>query len=81
MIDLEKLQPTPRHMDRRTLLGSAAAGVLAASLGGHDAKAAIGGEDEIAHWTPDYVNTIAGTVEVDTAAECAKVVPLKTRAS
>ena len=64
MIDLEKLHRMPRHIDRRTLLGSAAAGMLAASLGGRDAGAAIGGDDEIAHWTPDYVNTIAGTAEV-----------------
>jgi multiple sugar transport system substrate-binding protein len=27
-------------------------------------------------WTPDYIKSIAGTLEVDTAAECAKVVPL-----
>ncbi|MBV9812681.1 MAG: sugar ABC transporter substrate-binding protein [Acetobacteraceae bacterium] len=61
---------------RRTLLGAAAAGVLA---GGRLARAAVGGDDEIAHWTPEYVSQIAGTVEVDTAAECAKVVPLKTK--
>ncbi|HET7882313.1 MAG TPA: hypothetical protein VFL55_15610, partial [Acetobacteraceae bacterium] len=66
MIDLEKLHPKARQMDRRTLLGSVAAGVVATGLG-RDAIAAIGGEDEIAHWTPDYVSSIAGTTEVDTA--------------
>ena len=79
MTDFRKHHPVLRQMDRRTLLGSAAAGVLAKGLGGRSAKAAIGGEDEIAHWTPDYVTGIAGTTEVDTAAECAKVVPLKTK--
>ena len=27
-------------------------------------------------WSPEYIRSIAGTDEVDTAAECAKVVPL-----
>ncbi|MBI1776031.1 MAG: sugar ABC transporter substrate-binding protein [Proteobacteria bacterium] len=31
---------------------------------------------DAASWTPDYISSIAGTVEFDTAAECAKVVPL-----
>jgi multiple sugar transport system substrate-binding protein len=62
---------------RRFLAMSAAGGALAAGLGrAGGALAAVGGDDEIAHWTPDYVNQIAGTVEVDTAAECAKIVPL-----
>src|SRR5262249_25077421 len=65
-------------LTRRAALGSIATSVLMAGLG-HGAEAAIGGEDEIARWTPDYVNKIAGTIEVDTAAECAKVVPLKTK--
>ncbi len=66
------------HIDRRTLLGSAAAGLLTAGLG-RGASAAAGGDDEIAHWTPDYVSSIADTIVVDTAAECAKVVPLNTK--
>ena len=78
MADLQKLHPMARHLDRRTLLGRLQPVAVAASLGGHGALAAIGGEDEIAHWTPDYVTGIA-TTEVDTAAECAKIVPLKTK--
>ena len=31
---------------------------------------------DLSKWSPDYVRSIAGTEEVDTAAECAKVVPL-----
>ncbi len=79
MTNIHMPHPVPLAINRRTLLGSAAAGMLGAGLGWHGASAAVGGEDEIAHWTPDYVNSIAGTVEVDTAAECAKVVPLKTK--
>ncbi len=47
------------------LLTSAAAGAQSATMGIDPAK-----------WTPEYVASIAGTIEVDTAAECAKVVPL-----
>jgi multiple sugar transport system substrate-binding protein len=71
--------PAARRIGRRALLGSAAAGMVAAGSGRDDAQAAVGGADEIAHWTPDYVTSIAGTAEVDTAAECAKVVPLNTK--
>lgn len=59
-------------LGRRSLLGHAAgAGVLAAGFG-----AAAQGSIDPAAWTPDYVRSIAGTLEVDTAAECAKLVPL-----
>ena len=47
------------------LLTSAAAGAQSATMGIDPAK-----------WSPEYVTSIAGTDEVDTAAECAKVVPL-----
>ena len=67
------------HIDRRTLLTAAAASVLTVGISGRNAQAAIGGADEVAHWTPEYVSSIAGTMAVDTAAECAKVVPLKTK--
>jgi multiple sugar transport system substrate-binding protein len=79
MTNIHMPHSVPLAINRRTLLGSAAAGMFGAGLGWRGASAAVGGEDEIAHWTPDYVNSIAGTVEVDTAAECAKVVPLKTK--
>ena len=39
------------------------------------AQAATPGID-VAAWSPAYVRSIAGTLDVDTAAECAKVVPL-----
>ncbi len=61
-------------ISRRQLLGTAAgAGLLAAGLG---APAAAQAPLDTANWTPDYISSIAGTIEVDTAAECAKVVPL-----
>jgi multiple sugar transport system substrate-binding protein len=66
----------PHAVDRRRFLGYAAgAGALAAGLGPLRALAQDTGID-IANWTPDYISSIAGTIEVDTAAECAKVVPL-----
>lgn len=64
-------------MDRRRLLGTAAAAGLAAGLPGA-ARAATSAALDISNWTPEYIGGIAGTMEVDTAAECAKVVPLNT---
>jgi multiple sugar transport system substrate-binding protein len=70
---------TPFGLDRRKFMGAAAAAGLAAWLG--DTLAAYADESaktgvDADTWTPDYIQSIAGTVEVDTAAECAKVVPL-----
>ena len=31
---------------------------------------------DLSKWSPEYVRSIAGTEEVDTAAECSKIVPL-----
>ncbi|MGH2557881.1 MAG: ABC transporter substrate-binding protein, partial [Thermomicrobiales bacterium] len=67
-----------RHaLNRRKLMGlGAAAGLSAASLraGGAFAQGSDTGVDE--NWTPELIRQRAGTLEVDTAAECAKVVPL-----
>lgn len=32
-------------------------------------------EIDLSKWSPDYINSIAGTAKFDTAAECAKIVP------
>jgi multiple sugar transport system substrate-binding protein len=65
-------------LNRRSLLGYSAGAGLAAAMGGPFRAAAAAGPTviDIDNWTPEYVNSIAGTIEVDTAAECAKVVPL-----
>jgi multiple sugar transport system substrate-binding protein len=56
-------------LSRRDLLRySGAAGVAAGLYGPLRAFAQ--------EWTPEYIKSVAGTLEVDTAAECAKVVPL-----
>ena len=67
----------PFGLDRRQFLGAAATAVLAAWLG--DTIAAVADDKtgvDASTWTPEYISSIAGTVDVDTAAECAKVVPL-----
>lgn len=69
---------TPFLMDRRRLLGTAAAAGLAASLPGA-ARAAASSALDTSNWTPEYIASIAGTMEIDTAAECAKVVPLNAK--
>jgi multiple sugar transport system substrate-binding protein len=65
-------------LNRRKLLGYTAGAGLAAGIGGRfDAFAQenpLGVDAE--NWTPEYIESIAGSLEVDTAAECAKVVPL-----
>jgi multiple sugar transport system substrate-binding protein len=59
-------------IDRRRLLQGAAGAALAAGL-----PAGLGEAwAQAADWTPESVAKMAGTLEVDTAAECAKVVPL-----
>ncbi len=78
MADTRNRDAVSSAIDRRTFLQySAGAGALASGLilPGQASAATAGGVDT-ALWTPDYVNSIAGTLEVDTAAECAKVVPL-----
>jgi multiple sugar transport system substrate-binding protein len=65
----------PDGVGRRGFLGTAAgAGLLVAGVRGASAQSASG--IDVAAWSPAYVRSIAGTLEVDTAAECAKVVPL-----
>jgi len=65
-----------RSINRRALLASAAGAGLAAALPGvAGAQGSRTGVDA-ATWTPDYINSIAGTQDFDTAAECARVVPL-----
>src|SRR6185437_15169217 len=64
-------------LDRRKFLGYSATAALAAWLGEHmaafaDAKTGV----DLATWTPENITKNAGTLKIDTAAECAKVVPL-----
>lgn len=64
---------------RRVLLGRSAALALFAAAGLGAATVAAQDSDtgvDIDSWSPEYVKDIAGTLEVDTAAECADVVPL-----
>jgi multiple sugar transport system substrate-binding protein len=65
-----------RPVDRREFLGYAAgAGAAAIGLSGtafaQNAKTGV----DPAKWTPEYITSIAGTEEYDTAAECYRVVP------
>ncbi len=62
-------------VDRRTFMAMTAGAAAAAGLSGRAyAQGAKTGVDP-AKWTPDYIKSIAGTENPDTAAECYKVVP------
>ena len=62
-------------VDRRSFV---AAGLAAAVVPGvARAQVTTAGVD-MAQWTPEYISGLAGTAEYDTAAECARVVPLDT---
>jgi multiple sugar transport system substrate-binding protein len=66
----------PSRLGRRDLLALTAGIGVTAGLGAPARAADNPAGIDIAAWSPDYVNRIAGTVEVDTVAECAKIVPL-----
>ncbi len=66
-------------LNRRKLLGYSAAGAAAAAglsmprlTAAQDTEMGI----DPSTWTPEFITSQAGTLEVDTAAECAAVVPL-----
>jgi multiple sugar transport system substrate-binding protein len=67
--------PLSRAIDRRDFIagaaGLAAVGFASRAL----AQTSLAGIDA-SKWTPEYITSIAGTATYDTAAECAKVVPL-----
>jgi multiple sugar transport system substrate-binding protein len=67
------------YIDRRGFVaGAAAAGLVLAGPGRAQTASAPNAQLGIdaANWTPEYIASIAGTATYDTAAECAKVVPL-----
>ena len=59
---------------RRFLTTTAAAAIAAATTGVAFAQGSKTGVD-ITTWTPQYITSIAGTQDFDTAAECYKIVP------
>ena len=63
------------ELNRRTFLAGAAGAAVAGLAGQALAQGSKTGVDA-ATWTPQHIASIAGTAEYDTAAECAKVVPL-----
>jgi multiple sugar transport system substrate-binding protein len=68
---------SPFELNRRKFLGTASAAAIAVWLGETlDAMADTKTGVDASTWTPDYITSIAGTLDIDTAAECAKVVPL-----
>ena len=63
---------------RRDVL-AAGAGLVGSSLIPAPSFGETAAPVDLANWSPEYVRKIAGTIEVDTAADCAKIVPLDYR--
>src|SRR4051812_14810228 len=57
----------------RAVCRVAAAITLTAAI---NQPSAFGASVDLSKWSPEYVRSIAGTEEFDTAASCAKVTPL-----
>jgi multiple sugar transport system substrate-binding protein len=64
-----------RLIPRRKFLSCSAVAALVAS-GALGPQSASGAGVDLSKWSPEYVRSIAGTEEVDTAGDCSKVVPL-----
>jgi multiple sugar transport system substrate-binding protein len=62
-------------LNRRDVLAGGT-GLLAASMIPRQSYAQAASPIDMAAWSPEYVRKIAGTIDVDTSADCAKVVPL-----
>jgi multiple sugar transport system substrate-binding protein len=65
---------TPVH--RRTFLRHGVAAAMTAAMLATTAYGSYAQTIDLSKWSPDYVRSIAGTQEFDTAADCAKVTPL-----
>ncbi len=70
----DKEQAALGGLTRRQLMGGVAGAGLVAGMPAFAQTSRTG--VDAATWTPEFVSSIAGTVQVDTAADCAKVVPL-----
>lgn len=60
-------------LNRRQILAYSVAMTVAAPL---LSTTTFGQSVDLSKWSPDYIRSIAGTEEVDTAGDCSKVVPL-----
>jgi multiple sugar transport system substrate-binding protein len=71
------MTPTRKHKADRLKVRRLLASSIALSIG--LSTPAFAQSVDVSQWSPEYVTRIAGTEEVDTAAECAKVTPLDHR--
>src|SRR3569623_1814585 len=71
-------RPSGFRLNRRDLMRYTASAALIAGMGKYAMASTPVDISTVPQeqWTPDFLSSLAGTEEVDTAAECAKVVPL-----
>ena len=67
---------TAHRLKRRELVGYSIAALLATTMLVTSTSASYAQSVDVSKWSPDYVKSIAGTADFDTAADCAKVTPL-----
>ena len=68
--------PTGESTFAHPRLGRAAKLAIAALLSTTMVSTGFAQSVDLSKWSPEYIRSIAGTEEVDTAAECSKIVPL-----
>jgi multiple sugar transport system substrate-binding protein len=67
----ESIVARPKQFTRKV-----AAALMTTSIVAFSFNAAYAQSVDLSQWSPEYIRSIAGTEEVDTAADCSKVVPL-----
>jgi multiple sugar transport system substrate-binding protein len=68
------LRPHRRKFLNRSVAARSIAALLATTMI-TGSTASFAANVDLSKWSPEYIKSIAGTAEVDTAADCAKVVP------
>ncbi len=67
---------TALGLRRRGLLAYSIAMLMSSTMVLTATTAGYAQSVDLSKWSPEYIKSIAGTEEVDTAADCSKVVPL-----
>ncbi|MBI4921235.1 MAG: extracellular solute-binding protein [Devosia nanyangense] len=76
MTKIDGRDATAFRLQRRELVAYSIAALMSTTMVFTATTASYAQSIDLSKWSPEYVKSIAGTEEFDTAAECAKVTPL-----